>query len=75
MAKKSQNGDTNSLKERLDPELVNKLSSKKKELKKEEQAKLEQEKQRKAEERKIREANKSFEELLKESDLDWHQYK
>ncbi|MBD7935985.1 MULTISPECIES: YqkE family protein [Cytobacillus] len=59
----------------LNPELVKGLQGKKNELKKAEEIKLEEESRRKAEERKLREKNKSFEELLGESNLNWKEFK
>ncbi|SDL64259.1 YqkE family protein [Sediminibacillus halophilus] len=75
MGQKRLNDDIHSLKDRLNPDLVQQLSSKKKQLKSEEKARQEQEKQRKIKERQRKEANKSFEELLNDSELDWHQFK
>ncbi|WP_026570052.1 MULTISPECIES: YqkE family protein [Sediminibacillus] len=75
MGRKRLNDDDHSLKERLNPDLVHQLSTKKQQLKNEEKAKQEQEKQRRIKERQRKEANKSFEELLNDSELDWHQFK
>ncbi|MFC0523053.1 YqkE family protein [Pontibacillus salicampi] len=60
----------------LDEDMLQRLRSKKSDLKQQEQAKQEEEQRRKAEERKRREANKSFEELLNESNMDnWKNFK
>jgi hypothetical protein len=67
--------DQHFLKNRLSEEMVSKLSQKKGELKEREIQSLEQERIRKIEERKKKEANKSFEELLSESELDWKKFK
>ncbi|SDJ66105.1 YqkE family protein [Sediminibacillus albus] len=67
--------DGSSLKDRLDAELLTQLTSKKHQLKNEQQQKQELERQKKIEARKQREANKSFEELLQESNMDWKKFK
>ena len=59
----------------LNNELMTKLKNTKQELKAEEDKKKEEEEQRKREERRLREKNKSFEELLSESNLSWKDYK
>lgn len=59
----------------LNPELVKGLQGKKHELKAAEEIKREEEARRQAEERKLREKNKSFEELLGESSLNWKEFK
>ncbi|QED48515.1 YqkE family protein [Cytobacillus dafuensis] len=59
----------------LNQELMKKLKDTKQELKAEEDKKREEEEQRKKEERRLREKNKSFEELLGESNLNWKEYK
>lgn len=59
----------------LNEDLVKKLKEQKQELKAaEEQEKLAEE-ERKREERRLREKNKSFEELLNESPMDWKKFK
>lgn len=63
------------LKDQLDTALLQKLQAKKQQLKKEEKQKEELEAKRRQEERRQREKNKSFEELLNESNLDWRQFK
>ncbi|KHE72182.1 YqkE family protein [Halobacillus sp. BBL2006] len=67
--------DQGSLGEQLNADVLSKLRSKKTELKKQEEVKQEEERKRRIEETKRREANKSFEELLNESELDWKTYK
>lgn len=80
MKKKKQQKNTNAneevtLKDFLDENLVKKLKEEKKKLEMEEKKKKELEEQRKREEKRWKEKNKSFEELLAESDLDWRQFK
>lgn len=59
----------------LNADLVKQLKEQKQQLKEvEEQKKLEEE-ARKREERRQREKNKSFEELLNESSMDWKKFK
>lgn len=70
--KKAQEG---SLGEQLNKDVLSKLRSKKTELKKQEEVRQEKERKRRIEEKKRQEANKSFEELLNESDLDWKTFK
>lgn len=70
--KKQQSG---SLGDQLNSDVLSKLQSKKTELKQAAVEREEQEKKRRMEERKRREANKSFEELLNESELDWKSFK
>ncbi|MBM7552384.1 DUF3886 domain-containing protein [Thalassobacillus pellis] len=75
MSKKERVSGSGSLKDRLNPDLWNQLQSKKTEWKQAEKEQQEKERQRLVRERKEREANKSFEELLEESDIDWKKYK
>lgn len=56
-------------------ELANQLKDKQQELKKEEEKRKEEETLRKREERRLKEKNKTFEELLADSSLDWKEYK
>lgn len=63
------------LKDTLGAELLQKLQDTKKELKNEEEQKKQEAAKKKAEERRLREKNKSFEELLAESEMDWKKYK
>jgi hypothetical protein len=64
-----------SLGDQLNADVLSKLHSKKTELKKQEEVRREDERKRRIEETKRREANKSFEELLNESELDWKTFK
>ncbi|MBN8237185.1 YqkE family protein [Halobacillus kuroshimensis] len=64
-----------SLGSQLNADVLSKLKSKQNEWKQQAAEREEQEKQRRMEERKRREANKSFEELLNESELDWKSFK
>ena len=73
MSKKKQEAGT--LGDQLNEDLLSKLQSKKTELKQQEADREESERLRRIEERKRREANKSFEELLNESELDWKSFK
>lgn len=59
----------------LNIDLVNQLKTKQKELKEEEERKQEAEARRQKEERRLKEKNKSFEELLKESSMNWQDFK
>ncbi len=63
------------LKDTLNEETRNKLQRFKQEAANAEEQKRKEEAARKEEERKLREKNKSFEELLNESSLDWKKYK
>mgnify|MGYP001169824585 FL=1 len=63
------------LKERLNEELFAKLKEKKREWEQQEQRRKEEEEARKREERRKREEQKTFAELLNESDLDWRNFK
>lgn len=74
-AKKQKQEQEGTLKDVVGEEMLEQLRSKKSDLKKQEEQRQEAERRRKAEERKRREANKSFEELLNESDMDWKQFK
>lgn len=74
MSKKKKQ-EQGSLGDYLNDDVLSKLRSKKTELKRQEEEHQEEERQRRIEEKKRKEANKSFEELLNESDLDWKPYK
>lgn len=63
------------LKDALDENLLQKLKETKKELGENAIKQKEEEEERKREERRKREKNKTFEELLSESNLDWRKYK
>ncbi|MFG6148618.1 YqkE family protein [Halobacillus sp. B23F22_1] len=69
------NKSKGSLANQLNEDLLKQLQEKKSTLKQQEKEREEIERQKKAKERKKREANKSFEELLNESELDWKKYK
>ncbi|MEN0649718.1 YqkE family protein [Caldifermentibacillus hisashii] len=75
MKKKQQEDKALTLKDALGEELLKRLKETKKELEEQEQKQKAEAEQKKREERKKREKNKSFEELLKESDLDWRKFK
>lgn len=75
LGKKRKQEEEGTLKDLLQDDLVKQLQSKKADLKKQEEQRKEEEKQKRVEERKKREANKSFEELLNESELDWKSFK
>lgn len=70
-----QTNDASTLKDRLQGDLLQQLQEKKTQLKQEEEKKQEEARLKAIEERKQREANKSFEELLNESHLDWETFK
>lgn len=59
----------------LNEQMMKKLKNKKKDLTVQEKAQQEAEEERKRKERIEREKNKSFEELLSESELDWKDFK
>lgn len=59
----------------LSEDLKKELTEQKQQLKAKEERKKEEEEQRKREERRLKEKNKSFEELLEESSLDWKNFK
>ncbi|WP_102274678.1 YqkE family protein [Cytobacillus massiliigabonensis] len=59
----------------LNQDLMAKLKDTKQQLKAAEDKKIEEEEKRKKEERRLREKNKSFEELLGESSLNWKEFK
>lgn len=72
---KKQQDDKISVIDHLDQNIFAKLKEKQQELKAETRKKQEEEEERKRKERKQREKNKSFEELLGESSLDWKDFK
>lgn len=59
----------------LNTDLVNELKERKKEMEKQEEAKKLADEERKREERRLKEKNKSFEELLNESNFNWKDFK
>ncbi len=63
------------LKDRINPDLIKQLKDQQDQLKAEEKKRKEQEEQRKREERRLKEKNKSFEELLNESSMNWKEFK
>ncbi|WP_251551273.1 YqkE family protein [Neobacillus muris] len=63
------------LKDRMNPSLLKQLTEQKEQLRAEEEKRIEAEEQRKREERKLKEKNKSFEELLNESSMNWKEFK
>nr|WP_250886439.1 YqkE family protein [Bacillus sp. SM2101] len=73
--KQKSHDDALSVKDRLNSSLFQQLQEKKNELAMEEKKRQEDEENRKREERRQREKNKSFEELLNESNLNWDDYK
>jgi hypothetical protein len=74
-SKKQDKDDSLKLGDRINQDIMSQLRQKQKELTEAEQVKKDAEEARKREERKQREKNKSFEELLGESDLNWKNYK
>ncbi|WP_077618685.1 YqkE family protein [Bacillus sinesaloumensis] len=72
---KKQNDEKLSLGDILNEDIVSKLKNTQQQLKAQEQKKQEEELERHREERRQREKNKSFEELLNESNLNWSEYK
>jgi hypothetical protein len=73
--KKQGEDDSLKLGDRINQDIMSQLLQKQKELTEADHAKKEAEEARKREERKQREKNKSFEELLGESNLNWKNYK
>jgi hypothetical protein len=63
------------LKDMINPELLKQLKNQQEELKAVEERKREAEEQRKREERRLKEKNKSFEDLLNESGMNWKEFK
>jgi hypothetical protein len=63
------------LKDMINPELMKKLKEQQEALKAAEEKRKEEEEQKKREERRLKEKNKSFEELLKESPMNWREFK
>jgi FtsZ-binding cell division protein ZapB len=59
----------------LNKDLVNELKEKKKELENQEAQKVQAQEEKKREERRLKEKNKSFEELLNESEFNWKDFK
>ncbi|MGG3564950.1 YqkE family protein [Neobacillus rhizosphaerae] len=63
------------LKDLINPNLIKQLKEQQDQLKAEEEKRKEAEEQRKREERRLKEKNKSFEELLNESGMNWKEFK
>lgn len=72
---KHQSEEKITLKDYLGTDLYAKLRAKKSALEAEEKRKKAEEEARKREEQRQREKNKTFEELLNESNLDWRKFK
>jgi hypothetical protein len=63
------------LKDLMNPELIKQLKEQQNQLKDEENRRKEEEEQKKREERRLKEKNKSFEDLLNESGMNWKEFK
>lgn len=63
------------LKDMINPELMKQLKEQQEQLKAEADRRKEEEEQRKREERRLKEKNKSFEQLLNESGMNWKEFK
>ncbi|MGX6442650.1 YqkE family protein [Neobacillus sp. K501] len=63
------------LKDMINPDLMKQLKEQQEQLKAEADRRKEAEEQRKREERRLKEKNKSFEELLNESGMNWKEFK
>jgi DNA-binding protein H-NS len=63
------------LRDIINPDLLKQLNEQQEQLKAVEEKRKEEEEQRKREERRLKEKNKSFEELLNESGMNWEKYK
>lgn len=59
----------------INPDLMKQLKNQQEQLKAEEVQKKEAEEQKKREERRLKEKNKSFEDLLNESGMNWKEFK
>ncbi|ALC90045.1 hypothetical protein AM500_09825 [Bacillus sp. FJAT-18017] len=59
----------------INQDIFTQLKNRQHELKEEEKQKMEEEENRKREERRLKEKNKSFEELLNESGMNWKEFK
>lgn len=73
--KKKQNDSIGDLSERLSEDIMKKLKDTSVTLKEAEKQKEEDERLKRIQEKREREKNKSFEELLEESNLDWRNFK
>ena len=63
------------LKDMINPDLIKQLKEQQEQLKAAETRQKEEEEERKRKERKLKEKNKSFEELLNESGMNWKEFK
>lgn len=63
------------LKDLMNPDLIKQLKAQQEQMQAEEERKREAEEQKKREERRLKEKNKSFEELLNESGMNWKEFK
>ncbi|WP_042355194.1 YqkE family protein [Bacillus rubiinfantis] len=63
------------LKDMINQDLFKQLKAQQEQLKAEEEKRKAQEEQKKREERRLKEKNKSFEELLNESSMNWKEFK
>lgn len=59
----------------IQKDILDQLKAQQKQMKEQEEKEKQAEAQRKKEEQRLREKNKSFEELLSESDMDWKKFK
>nr|WGD74133.1 YqkE family protein [Bacillus subtilis] len=73
--KKQKSADKHQLKDYLQSDIKAKLMEMKSQLKEEDEKRQEREKAEQIRKKKDIEKNKSFEELLNESQMDWHKYK
>lgn len=74
-AKQKKDESAITLKDLINSDLMKQLKEQQDQLKAEEVRKIEEEEQRKREERRLKEKNKSFEELLNESGMNWKEFK
>ncbi|MEC2075775.1 YqkE family protein [Metabacillus fastidiosus] len=74
-SKKKKDDSTVQLEDHLESDLLKQLKAVKSNLTKQQEEKEEALRQQKIKERKEREKNKSFEDLLNESSLNWEEYK
>jgi len=73
--KKQKSADKHQLKDGLQSDIKAKLMEMKSQLKEEDEKRQEREKAEQIRKKKEIEKNKSFEQLLNESQMDWHRYK
>ncbi|WP_084031408.1 YqkE family protein [Anaerobacillus arseniciselenatis] len=73
--KQKQNDDAFQINERLNSDVLSKLKTASKQLKENERVKSEEKREQERQRRIEKEKNKSFEELLGESSLDWKNFK